>query len=374
MALLDSGSTPAVRETAARQLGQAAVLIVRGGAGANSSSTSDPSITISKPEPNPKEASEAKEINSGASTPLQSLPDPIETVKKEQVEDPSLQDQSTINPSTSTTDSHYIGPDGEWFEATNLIAKVLPYLRSKSWDTRVAAAQAIECICHASGTWDPLQDLTEEKGTSSDVEMETRPVVEMDSLTFESFSLKHILTTGTRLLSSAGKEYEMPAGTVAERLARAKADLSKLGLGGPGAEDMDIGMDVEAELRAGEEVEASKGSFSTTSAPTSSLPPPRFAPKAAGISALAPPKLGRKATASTIDRRPASSGGELPATPPAPPSENSNVSSPGITTASPQEETGEAEIDLSKLSARERNQLKRKRKLESKNGGGDNNK
>lgn len=175
------------------------------------------------------------------------------------------------------------------------------------------------------------------------------------------------MTTGTRLLSSAGREYELPSGTVAERLARAKADLSKLGLGGPGTEDMDIGMDVEAELRAGEEEEASKkrSSLSGPSTAPSFLPPPRFAPKAG--SSLPPPKIGRKGAVAVEGRRPSSSGGDMPATPPAPPSESSGMSSPAAL-ASP-EEAGDVEMDLSKLSARERNQLKRKRKMEGKGGG-----
>ena len=94
MSLLDIGSSPAIRSTAATQLGQMAALRVRG-------------------------ASTAQEGSAPAPT------------------------------------EGYRGTDGEWNEALMLLARVVPLLLSKSWDTRSAAAQALYQICHAAGVWDP---------------------------------------------------------------------------------------------------------------------------------------------------------------------------------------------------------------------------
>lgn len=259
----------------------------------------------------------------------------------------------------------YRGIRGEWDEALHLCSRIVPFLHSRSWDTREAAALAIESICRGAGIWDPIsetaaassstsikQEVTQDADTSADA---LAPMSQDDLLTFGNFDLPLVLKNGVKLLSSTGKEYDIfsAGGTVADRLAQAKADMAKMGLGGMGGIDMDIGLDMEEELKQGEASFAAGKTASTASSPglptaslISKLPPPRFTP--GGSSAASPASsAASSAKAPTTVKREVTT----PTTPAAPPS--------------PAEE-----IDLSKLSARERNQLKRKRKLEGKSLGG----
>ena len=92
VSLLDIGSSSLIRTTAATQLGQIAALRVRGASTAHEgASSSEPAV--------------------------------------------------------------YRGTDGEWNEVLTLLARVVPLLLSKNWDTRMAAAQAIYHITQAAGVW-----------------------------------------------------------------------------------------------------------------------------------------------------------------------------------------------------------------------------
>ena len=388
VSLLDTGSTPAIRATAAKQLGQIAAVRIRG--------QSTTQQTAAHPRP-PKSApsTHPNYLGSGTSTPAID-PDADGLVKSEDASPPASTkpagkfgtseqintQHNFVGPSADGQAGVYRGTDGDWDEITSYLARVVPFLRSKSWDTRVAASLAIESICHAAGIWDPDIEpskpgessksvLAEEEDDAKDAKPELSELLATESLlTFDAFSLPTVLATGTKLLSSAGKEFEqssLAAGS--ERLAQAKKDVvSKLGLGF-GLGEMDIGMDVEAELKTGESAtsapipRSSQGSvdwrtaaggsskfklptprFATTASPgTSSLPPPRFANTSAGPTSSpspATPTFAPAASAPSPSPTPAASGPEMPAD----------------------------DIDFSKLSARERNALKRKRKLEGKNG------
>ena len=202
VSLLDIGSSPAIRSTAATQLGQMAALRVRG-------------------------ASTAQEGSAPAPT------------------------------------EGYRGTDGEWNEALMLLARVVPLLLSKSWDTRSAAAQALYQICHAAGVWDP----DAQGGALPAPEAPAEPAPEApapgapapdtplglppgERLTLASFSLPTVLASGTKLLASAGREYDVPELLSRERLQSAKKDvLGKLGLAFGGT-DVDMGLDMDAELGA----------------------------------------------------------------------------------------------------------------------------
>ncbi|KAN0061939.1 TATA-binding protein-associated factor mot1 [Thecaphora frezii] len=359
--LLDTGSTPAIRATAAKQLGQIAAVRIRGqstaqqaagvhfksSAAADSASSGDPAAA-------PRRHPGSGGLNSGASTPAY---DPeADGVKREEsskygTNDQRSKQQKFEDPSTTNEAGLYRGTEGDWDEITSYLARVVPFLRSKSWDTRVAASLAVESICHAAGIWDP--DIEASKpGESSKSLLDTageheKPAVggaaprDSDAsaenlLTFDTFSLPTVLATGTKLLSSAGKEYDIGSLVGADRLAQAKKDVvSKLGLGF--GMDMDLGLDVEAELKTGEAASSNGNGSSTGAADTASI-------ASRGKGALPPPRFTIAAPAST----------------------------PTASAPSPSPAPSEApadEIDMSKLSARERNQLKRKRKLEGKSGG-----
>ncbi|TNN37598.1 TATA-binding protein-associated factor 172 [Liparis tanakae] len=111
-------------------------------------------------------------------------------------------------------------------ELNTLLSKVLTYLRSPNWDTRIAAGQAVEAISADDSSPDDSS---------------------CDRLSFFHFDISRLLKHGASLLGSAGAEFELqddPTGEVdpKERLARQRKLLQKkLGLDMGAA----IGIDTE---------------------------------------------------------------------------------------------------------------------------------
>ncbi|KIW24153.1 uncharacterized protein PV07_09885 [Cladophialophora immunda] len=126
-----------------------------------------------------------------------------------------------------------------------LLGRVLPYLQSKSWDTRTAAAKAIGGIISNAEKFDPNADDADTKSEPLKVEEVTTKLEEKtpeadDLLQLSALDIKLILNHGKKLLGSAGKEYEfsMAGMTPAQRLAHQKQSLTaRLGLGGEYMED-----------------------------------------------------------------------------------------------------------------------------------------
>ncbi|KAK7531747.1 SNF2 family DNA-dependent ATPase domain-containing protein [Phyllosticta citribraziliensis] len=128
-------------------------------------------------------------------------------------------------------------------ELFNLLTRVIPYLRSKSWDTRTAAAKAIGGIVENAQKFDPNaeDDLikSESNGHSNgavkkEESVELPPLPE-DQLSLETLDIALILKNGKHLLGSAGKEYDFKLAAMdpAERLAYQKRSLkARLGIGG----------------------------------------------------------------------------------------------------------------------------------------------
>lgn len=178
------------------------------------------------------------------------------------------------------------------------VPQVLPYLRSRSSDTRGAAALALSHICSLLPLWSPAP---------SDTPTAPENASTSEPPAFPTFDLPSLLANGTLLLASSGKEYAAPSHPA--DLARARKDaMSRLGLdfleGVGGADDMDW----ERELAAGQQPADQKS-----------------------------------------DPEPARPSPPAPAPAPAP---------PALVVAAPLA----LEEDLSGLSVRERNRLKRKRK------------
>jgi TATA-binding protein-associated factor len=120
-----------------------------------------------------------------------------------------------------------------------LLGRVLPYLQSKSWDTRTAAAKAIGGIVDNAEKFDPNADDTEMKSEQPG-KIEEKLADSDDFLQLSTLDIKLILNHGKKLLGSAGKEYEysMAGMTPSQRLAHQKQNLSyRLGLGGEYTED-----------------------------------------------------------------------------------------------------------------------------------------
>lgn len=128
-------------------------------------------------------------------------------------------------------------------ELFNLLGRILPYLRSKSWDTRTAAAKAIGLIVTNVELFDPNKDDGQEIKKEEDDEdggVEIKSEEESSSpddqlLQLNRLDISSILKYGKRLLGSAGKEYEysLAAMDPASRLKHQKKTLtSRLGLAG----------------------------------------------------------------------------------------------------------------------------------------------
>lgn len=136
-------------------------------------------------------------------------------------------------------------------ELFNLLGRILPYLRSKSWDTRTAAARAIGLIVTNADVYDPNEDDghqikpaadddDDEVEIKSEVKAEETPSTSGTFLDLESLDITSVLKYGKRLLGSAGKEYEysLAAMDPAARLQHQKKTLyGRLGLEGEYVED-----------------------------------------------------------------------------------------------------------------------------------------
>lgn len=130
-------------------------------------------------------------------------------------------------------------------ELFNLLGRILPYLRSKSWDTRTAAAKAIGLIVANAETFDPNredgQDIKKAED-QEDVEIKTEEGdASLDDLfQFDRLDIASVLKYGKKLLGSAGKEYEysLAAMDPVSRLQHQKKTLTaRLGLAGEYLDD-----------------------------------------------------------------------------------------------------------------------------------------
>uniref|UniRef100_A0A5B7A9A6 Putative TATA-binding protein-associated factor BTAF1 isoform X2 n=1 Tax=Davidia involucrata TaxID=16924 RepID=A0A5B7A9A6_DAVIN len=128
-------------------------------------------------------------------------------------------------------------------DLNSLLSKVSQYLRSRNWDTRVAAAHAIGAIAenvkHTSLTelYTCIEKKMSESGISGAVEdvvagSDFRPKI-VSGVSFRSFDINKVLEFGA-LLASGGQEYDIASDSTKnprERLARQKQNLRRrLGL------------------------------------------------------------------------------------------------------------------------------------------------
>ncbi|KAJ3038188.1 btaf1 RNA polymerase II, B-TFIID transcription factor-associated, 170kDa [Rhizophlyctis rosea] len=132
----------------------------------------------------------------------------------------------------------------------HLLARVLVHLRSKSWETRAAAGQAIEAIAKNVPQWDPppAQSLP----ADAVIDGNGNGVDDDGLYAFANFDIENVVKNGAPLLASAGKEFDLEFGTgddadldPKERIARAKKMLKKqLGL----ADFMDVDFFEESDV------------------------------------------------------------------------------------------------------------------------------
>lgn len=124
-------------------------------------------------------------------------------------------------------------------DLSSLLHKVSQYLRSKNWDTRVAAAHAIGAIagCFKHSSMTELYNLVEAKMKEAGISCATEDEVLWPkshpkisaSTSFQSFELTKVLEFGA-LLASGGQEFEVAndfTNNPKERLAKQKQNLKR---------------------------------------------------------------------------------------------------------------------------------------------------
>ncbi|RSH82478.1 TATA-binding protein-associated factor mot1 [Apiotrichum porosum] len=160
-------------------------------------------------------------------------------------------------------------PDDAWPDALETIAKLIPLLRSRSSETRNAAANALGLIAQVLPAW---------QGAVAD---EPCPIPCPDG----AFDVPSTVVGGEYLLASAGREYIAKPGP-ADRAKRRKAMMGAVGLGG----GLDLGGDMDKVLDDADDKEGVAGSASTPPSAPSGPPVDLFE----GLSARQIAMLKRK--------------------------------------------------------------------------------
>ncbi|ORY40453.1 hypothetical protein BCR33DRAFT_754270 [Rhizoclosmatium globosum] len=98
-------------------------------------------------------------------------------------------------------------------ELYGLLARVLVHLRSKSWETRTAAALAIGAIAVEVGAWEPVSSLSSSSSTTTTTTTEPQPQQPPQSdanhLSFASFDIATTVARAKPLVASGGSEFDL---------------------------------------------------------------------------------------------------------------------------------------------------------------------
>jgi len=129
----------------------------------------------------------------------------------------------------------------------HLLNKVIPFLNSRSWETRSAAAKAIGAIVENAAKFDPNKgddrEVKPDPGGSGGQNGAHDASPSVDFLQLDSLDIAAILTYGKKLLGSGFKEHEYALATLdpGDRLMLQKRNLhSRLGLDGEHVEEGSI--------------------------------------------------------------------------------------------------------------------------------------
>ncbi|KAJ7118732.1 SNF2 chromatin remodeling protein [Mycena epipterygia] len=217
------------------------------------------------------------------------------------------------------------GDPQAWAELMSVVARIIPFLHSKSFDTRTAASVALSQIFSLVPVWQP-----ESKPPATEEQSLPAP-------DFPNFSVQELISQGKLLLASSGKEFVKPAGILASpaevKKAR-KAAMSRLGLDFLDEDDLEIEKELADEMDVDIEGEMDPVPVPVT-VKSEDNPDPECPPSLSPMDIETKTKRENTSPPTTRSVTPAE---QSPTTPDVP------------------------DTDLSALSARERNRLKRKRK------------
>nr|CAD7594395.1 unnamed protein product [Timema genevievae] len=115
-------------------------------------------------------------------------------------------------------------------ELHNLLSRITTYLHSPSWETRIAAGQAVEAVLRHVPQWDPVGSPVKTESYSASVALS-----QVGRMNFQKFSMSNVLTNSSHLMGSEGKEFDTEedvAGVdIREKMARQRQQLNaRLGL------------------------------------------------------------------------------------------------------------------------------------------------
>ncbi|OBZ75174.1 hypothetical protein A0H81_04814 [Grifola frondosa] len=236
-----------------------------------------------------------------------------------------ISDVALVEDDVKTSRQHVsVGDLSGWSELMAVVARILPYLHSRSHETRSAASTALSQIFTLVPLWQPYPD-AEEK--TIDEESSLPPPQ------FPPFSVRELMEKGTLLLASSGKEFTKPTGILANSTEVKKARQEAMGRLGldfldsfGDADDMDLDKELVVE-EADQDVEMENAV---------------------------------KAEEDTTPTSPTDTSSDVKVKNEAPVRARSASTTPA--TSSPAPSATIAPEDVSALSARERNRMKRKRK------------
>lgn len=156
--------------------------------------------------------------------------------------------RGTLKPHSEHPHDHnevYRGIEGDWPEVAHLLRKLLlPLLSSKSNESRLAAAQAVEAVSSSVGIWDPSHVPVVQGHNDRQQGRSDRLRV------LHAFDLKELLASQPTLLGSSGSEFaHQQASSKGSASEAAQKDvLNKLVGSHAGVNETDLGLDLKSEL------------------------------------------------------------------------------------------------------------------------------
>ncbi|KAI6009398.1 hypothetical protein F5J12DRAFT_891501 [Pisolithus orientalis] len=185
-----------------------------------------------------------------------------------------------------------VGDSSAWSELLAVVARILPYLRSKSHDTRTAASNALSQIFSLVPVWRP-----------QDEDVKPPPDLPADPPEFPTFSVQELMQKGALLLASSGKEFAKPFKLLSNpaEVQRARREaMGRLGLdfldSVGAADDMDLDKELAADAESETEPSPPARSHSNSPAVPSPITPstPANGSDLEGLSARERNRLKRK--------------------------------------------------------------------------------
>lgn len=170
-----------------------------------------------------------------------------------------------------------VGEDDSWTEVLDTIARILSLLKSRSSETRSAAANALGLL----GSTLPPYTTATSSSTASASACAASDMAPID--------VRALLSSGQTLLASAGREYVTKPMTSADKAKRRKAMMGSLGLG-----EVGWGDDVDQVIGDDEDDTAAAGPSTSTPTPKQEEPAPAPQDIFEGLSARQITMLKRK--------------------------------------------------------------------------------